>query len=329
MLNMTMPLVSVIMPCYNSQQYVAEALDSVLQQDYPNLEVIVVDDGSTDNSLQILQQYADQNSDRITIIRQANQGPAAARNTGMQAATGKYIAFNDSDDLWLPGKVRAQVNYLENHPETGLCFSSWAVWDQQQPLPQLLQKLRLQQADITDDTVVADRTGWLYLPLLESSVVHTTSAMLRHNLIQNVGLFNTGYRLGEDHDYWLRISQYCQMAKLARVFSVYRDNPNGTTKRIHPKNYSLLVLESALAQYGLNCPSGNSLSQWQANQYLGERHFTYGYSAMLQGDRTKARFAFRHCIKYRYKTLKSLWLLLACSTAPGLRLFLQLKQRTG
>lgn len=321
MLNMTMPLVSVIMPCYNSQQYVAEALDSVLQQDYPNLEVIVVDDGSTDNSLQILQQYGN----RITIIRQANQGPAAARNTGMQAATGKYIAFNDSDDLWLPGKVIAQVNYLESHPETGLCFSSWAVWDQQQPLSQLLQHL----PDEADKTVVAGRTGWLYLPLLESSVVHTTSAMLRRNLIEHVGLFNTGYRLGEDHDYWLRISQYCQMAKLARVFSVYRDNPNGTTKRMPPKNYSLLVLESALAQYGLNCPSGNSISQRQANQYLGERHFTYGYSAMLQGDRNKARYAFRHCITYRYKTLKSLWLLLACSTAPGFRLFLQLKHRTG
>lgn len=299
------PLVSVIMPCYNSAAHLRQAIDSVLQQDYPNIELIVVDDGSTDNSPQILQQYGD----RIRVIFQKNSGPAAARNTGMRAAKGDFIAFNDSDDIWLEGKLTAQIILLLSAPEIGLCYTGWIVWDQQRPLLQVLAE----QPDISAQQIVPDRSGWLYLKLLAVSYIHTTTAVIRKEVIQHVGYFNEAYRIGEDHDYWLRISQYCQVTKLKRKYSVYRDNPVSITKTLHPKNYSLLVLEDNLKQFGLSCPSGETINQQQANQYLGQRHFVYGYQAMLCQQRQIAFRAFRHCVGYRYKTGRSFILMLACS----------------
>jgi glycosyltransferase involved in cell wall biosynthesis len=301
----TKPLVSVIMPCFNSAEHLNEAIDSVLEQDYANIELIVVDDGSTDSSPQLLQQYGD----RIKVIYQQNSGPAAARNTGMREATGDFIAFNDSDDIWLPGKLSAQIALLQAEPEIGLCYTGWIVWDQQQPLAQILQS----RPDISAQERVPGLSGWLYLKLLAVCYIHTTTAVFRRDILQHVGYFNEAFRIGEDHDYWLRISQYCQVVKLKRAYSVYRDNPVSVTKKLHPKNYSLLVLEQNLQQFGLTCPSGATISQRQADFYLGQRHFVYGYQAMLCQQRQIAFDAFRSCVKYRYKWTRSLLLMLACS----------------
>lgn len=303
--NKCAPLVSVIMPCYNSAVHLNAAIDSVLNQDYPNIELIVVDDGSTDNSLQILQQYGE----RITVICQKNSGPAAARNTGMRAAKGDYIAFNDSDDIWLAGKLTAQITLLESTPTTGLCYTGWIVWDQQQSLESVIK----QRPEVSATECVPELSGWLYLKLLAVCYIHTTTAVFRKDVLQNVGYINEDYRIGEDHDYWLRISQYCQVTKLKRAYSVYRDNPAGITKKLHAKNYSLLVLEDNLNKFGLTCPSGAAISKQQAEQYLGQRHFIYGYQAMLSRQRKTAFTAFRSCVRYRYKWTRALLLMLVCS----------------
>jgi len=113
------PLVSVTVPTYNRWPLVAESIDSVLAQDYPNFEIIVVDDGSTDGTGEHI---AATYGDRIEYIWQENQGAAAARNQGIRAARGEYIAFLDSDDTWLPGKLSSQVDALQAHPEAGFVY---------------------------------------------------------------------------------------------------------------------------------------------------------------------------------------------------------------
>jgi glycosyltransferase involved in cell wall biosynthesis len=314
------PLVSVVMPCFNSAQHLNQAIDSVLEQDYPNIELIVVDDGSTDNSLQILQQYGD----KIKVIVQKNGGPAAARNTAMRAATGDFIAFNDSDDIWLPGKLSTQINYLLAAPEIGLCYTSWIVWDQQQPLQQRLNK----QPNISAQQLVPEFSGWIYLKLLKVSYIHTTTAVMRKDIIDNVGYFNEAYRVGEDHDYWLRISQYCQVTKLKRAYSVYRDEPISITKTLHPHNFSLLVLEDNIKRFGLTCPSGAKIELSQVEKYLGERHFVYGYQAMLSKQRHIAFNSFKCGLKYRYKFARTFFLMLACSNNITFKLLLKKKAVT-
>lgn len=316
---MTSPLVSVIIPCYNSAAHITAAIDSVLAQDYPNIEVIVVDDGSTDSSIDILRQFGD----KIIVLQQANQGPAAARNAGMRIASGQFIAFNDSDDLWLPGKLTAQISYLLQHPDIGLCYCGWAIWHDATSLEQISAQL----ADADHAIAIEDAyySGWLYLKLLKDSVIHTITAVMRREVIDTIGMFNTTYRIGEDHDFWLRISQRYQMAKLSQTYAVYRDNPHSTTKKVHAKNFSLLVLESAVAHYGLSCPSGARESQTVVNSYLGGRHFTYGYNAMMQGHRDKALVSFKGCIRYRYRLGKAILLSAVCAIPPLYKLFLRKK----
>ncbi|SEH72001.1 Glycosyl transferase family 2 [Rheinheimera pacifica] len=316
---MTSPLVSVIIPCYNSAAHITAAIDSVLTQDYANIEVIVVDDGSTDNSIDILRQFGD----KIIVLQQANQGPAAARNAGMRIASGQFIAFNDSDDLWLPGKLTAQITYLQQHPEIGLCYCGWAIWHGETSLEQI--SAQLADAGQTDAAEDAYYSGWLYLKLLKDSVIHTITAVMRREIIDTIGMFNTDYRIGEDHDFWLRISQRYQMAKLSQTYAVYRDNPHSTTKKVHAKNFSLLVLESAVARYGLTCPSGARESQAVVNNYLGGRHFTYGYNAMIQGHRDKALVSFKGCIRYRYRLGKAVLLSAICAVPLLYKLFLRKK----
>src|SRR5215469_6419121 len=112
-----LPLVSVVIVNHNYGRYLGECIDSVLAQTYRRIETIVVDDGSADNSLEVLRSY----SNRITVVSQSNQGPSAARNAGIARSTGEWIAFLDSDDLWLPEKIREQSEYFDN-ASVGIIF---------------------------------------------------------------------------------------------------------------------------------------------------------------------------------------------------------------
>lgn len=107
---------SVIIPAYNAEQYVIEAIQSVLDQDYKPVEILLIDDGSQDETVDLVKYNAPQ----VKIIQQINAGAAAARNTGLRYANGELICFLDADDGWFPGKLTAQVNYLQQHPEVGL-----------------------------------------------------------------------------------------------------------------------------------------------------------------------------------------------------------------
>ncbi|HCU65321.1 MAG TPA: glycosyl transferase family 2 [Rheinheimera sp.] len=300
--NVLCPKVSVVMPCYNNAAYVRQAVDSVLQQDYPNIELIVVDDGSTDNSLEVLASYGD----RIRVIVQPNQGPAAARNNGIRHATGDYIAFLDSDDLWLPGKLSAQLEFLQTNPDFIACFCSWSVWDGNE-IPAFNQPTAEQRLELQKD-----KSGWLYLPLLDDSVIHTISVVIKKQIMDSVGFFNEDYRVGEDHDYWLRLSRVGKIAKLKTLYALYRANQQSTTNKVHAKNFSLLVLQAAVDNYGLCDPEGKCLPESVYQQYVARRHFMYGYQSFWAGHKDKALVAFRACLPHSTYRLKSFIYLTIC-----------------
>src|SRR3989441_12309052 len=117
------PYVSVVIPVYNGERYLADAIQSVRDQTYQNFEVIVVDDGSTDGSAEVAQSFGE----AIRYVHQANGGVCKARNTGMAVARGGYLAFLDQDDLWLPDKLATQVAYLDSHPEVGAVYCQCQV----------------------------------------------------------------------------------------------------------------------------------------------------------------------------------------------------------
>ena len=186
--NQKTPIVSVIIPTYNRVRMLKEAIDSVLAQDYQNVELIVVDDGSTDNTTELLKAYGQ----HLSVINQKNAGVSAARNAGIATATGHYIAFLDSDDLWLPQKLTRQVQFFNLHPEALICQTE-EIWirNGRRVNPKLRHK---------------KLSGMIFEPSLYLCLVSPSAIMIRQPLFDKAGLFDESLPACEDYDLWLRVS---------------------------------------------------------------------------------------------------------------------------
>ncbi|WP_372682774.1 glycosyltransferase [Desulfosarcina sp.] len=182
------PRVSVILPTYNRAWILAQAVESVLCQDYVNLQLIVIDDGSTDDTVHLLSSF----KDRITVIQQANRGVSAARNAGIRASTGELIALIDSDDTWLPGKVTAQVAFFSTHPDAHVCQTE-EVW--------IRNGVR-----VNPGKRHRKEAGMIFERSLELCLVSPSAVMMRRSLLDEVGLFDETLPACEDYDLWLRIA---------------------------------------------------------------------------------------------------------------------------
>ena len=188
--------VTVIVPAFNRAGYIRETVNSVLCQDYPSIELIVVDDGSSDGTYEILLEYA--SLDKLKLLThpgRENKGQSAALNLGLGAASGEFIAILDSDDMFLPGKISAQVNYLDSHPEVGLVYgmgegvdgSGHWIYD-------ILSKDHFEPND--PNAVLLD--CYFHLPV---------NALVRRTVYEEVGGFEERFRAAQDHDMLVRIAE--------------------------------------------------------------------------------------------------------------------------
>ena len=306
---MPTPLVSVIMPTYNTARYVQESIDSVLEQDYPSIQLIVIDDGSTDDTVDIIRRYGE----RVVLLTQQNQGAAVARNAGLAAAEGEYIAFLDSDDVWLPGKLSDQVAYLETHPDIGMVYSCWQTWqpDDTGQLPPAETFVPKHQNQIPPG-IIAEGSGWLYNRLLFGSLLHTITVIARRSLIHEVGDFDVTLKRGQDYDYWLRASRVTEIHQLDRVFALYRLHGEGCIKKWPGENYERLVVEKALNRWGLEGPDGERTDPVAIKQRLADTSFSFGYHHFWEGDSRLALRAFRHAATH-HPTRLAAWRYLGLS----------------
>jgi glycosyltransferase involved in cell wall biosynthesis len=183
----TAPHVSVIIPTYNRGWILHEALESVLAQDYTDFELIVVDDGSTDRTPAVLQRYGR----HLRLLNQKNRGVSAARNRGITAARGNLITFLDSDDLWLPGKLKTQVDFFQNHPEALICQTE-EIW--------IRKGVRVNPAKRHRKP-----SGMIFEPSLHLCLVSPSAVMVRRRLFEQVGMFDESLPACEDYDLWLRV----------------------------------------------------------------------------------------------------------------------------
>jgi glycosyltransferase involved in cell wall biosynthesis len=201
------PKVSVIIPAYNSEKYIAEAIESVFAQTYPGYEVIVVDDGSTDGTLQLLKRY----DSRIKVLTKVNGGPASARNLAINNSCGEYIAFLDSDDLWVEEKLDEQVAFLNKHPEVGLVFGEILIFEER-----------------GGKHIILSKNGWTGDPtfrqLLFGNYIPNSTVVIRRRCVDKVGLLNESAELiaVEDHEYWMRIARTFPMAGIPNPLAYYR-----------------------------------------------------------------------------------------------------------
>lgn len=287
-----LPLVSVIMPAYNAQDFIREAICSVLEQDYPRLELIVVNDGSTDQTAQEARVFGE----RVRVLEKENGGAAAARNHGISAAQGELVAFLDADDIWLPGKLSAQVGYLMKHPEVGMVTSNFLIW---QPEPDgVFGQPPRPTIDHVADEIVREHSGWIYGELLCDCVVCTITVLIRRSVVDSVGLFNGDLRTGEDYEYWLRVSRQTQVTKLNRDFACYRIHAQSTTQVPRPIDNEYLVLQGMLKKFGPVGPDGSRVPEARLADRLFRICFSHGLIHYWRGDPRISRKAFREAIGY-------------------------------
>jgi glycosyltransferase involved in cell wall biosynthesis len=231
--------VSVIIPTYNSAPLVVEAVESVLAQTRPAAEVIVVDDGSTDDTADRLARYGE----RVRYICQANARVAAARNTGLRAATGEVIAFLDADDAWHPRKLEQQVAALEANPELGLLATGVFAWPGDWP-------------DICDGAAPASIRRCQLRDLLPVNPLTTSSVVVRRVVLDRAGEFDTELFGPEDYDLWLRCSRLAGVGILKQSLTGYRDTPASVGKQAETMHRGLLRIHAKLAAAGVwtGCP---------------------------------------------------------------------------
>jgi glycosyltransferase involved in cell wall biosynthesis len=182
------PAVSVIIPTYNRGWVLREAVDSVLAQDFEDFELIVVDDGSTDNTRQILETY----NDDIIVLFQENRGVSAARNQGIARSCAPLVAFLDSDDLWKPQKLRRQIDFFGANPEALICQTE-EIW--------IRNGVRVNPGKRHQKF-----SGMIFEPSLALCLVSPSAVMVRKKLFDIVGLFDERLPACEDYDLWLRVS---------------------------------------------------------------------------------------------------------------------------
>jgi len=205
------PLVSVIIPNYNYSKYLGDCLNSILNQSYLNLEIILVDDGSADSSVTIAKSFGN----RIKVIVQDHQGVNAARNLGIRNATGVFVAFCDSDDVWLPEKIELQVNFAKSSGKFGLIYSGICIVDED------LRLIRNQDAKYAGDC----SKEFLKHPSEAIVLLGASTSLISRELIDKVGFFDeTMHGPGEDWDFFRRIAEISLISFIPDHLVLYRQH---------------------------------------------------------------------------------------------------------
>ena len=285
------PLVSVILPTYNRCDFLAQSIRSVLDQTYRNFELIVVDDGSTDATEELVKSLPVP----VRYVCQANRGVAAARNRGLAEAQGELIAFQDSDDLWHPPKLDLEVRLLCSRPTVGVVYTSHRIID-------------------PENNVIGGRwkqlhSGRITEALFRSMFIIMPSTVVRRSVVDRVGQFDTTLRINSDYEYWLRTSLVTEFAAIEDSLVDERQSPNRLTgakaeaavlqyrmlSRFYREHGGHNVIRPAVAAQSL------AAAAWRAGRALrkeglldaADRMFTVEPRASLQPAQMWARLRLR------------------------------------
>ena len=232
-----MPKVSIIIPTYNRLPMLKEAVDSALSQNFEDMELIVVDDGSTDGTSEAMNRYGG----RVKLIEHSeNRGVSAARNRGILHVRGKYIGFLDSDDLWGKGKLKIQVTFLDDNPHYPICYTD-EIWVRKGKRVNPMLKH-------------AKYSGWIFEKCLPLCTISPSYAMMRRTLFSKVGLFDEALPVCEDYDFWLRVAARFPIFFIDRKLIIKRGgHPDQLSQRSWGNDrYRVIALEKLLSEAPLS-----------------------------------------------------------------------------
>jgi glycosyltransferase involved in cell wall biosynthesis len=213
-----MPKVDVIIPVYNAAQYLATAIESVMAQTFEDWRILLVDDGSVDNTAEVVAHFLERLGPKLMFIQQPNRGVSAARNTAIRNSSAEYLALLDADDVWLPCRLSDSLKCFEGRPQVGLAYGF---------------NTRISREGVVIDTFARKQKhgeGWI-APYLYMRTVDLPSPTVtfRRRCIEDVGVFDESLRVTEDRDLWLRIALRYQVALVPKLLAHYRTSPDSAT----------------------------------------------------------------------------------------------------
>lgn len=302
--------VSVIIPAYNAGSFIEDAIASVLSQETAIAEIIVVNDGSTDRDYRALERL----HGAIRVIDQPNRGVSAARNRGCEIATGEYVAILDADDIWLPGKLRRQMQHLRAHTDIDAVFCRGLLWlpshaDAQWRLPEISR----------DSLESAPASSHLYYADFLCSIPAAPSTMVvKRSVWRDLGGFNEQLRYGEDHDFYLRLSHGHRVDLLHIVGMLYRRHSSSATATVQSKNHLADVITTAIRTLGTTDKFGRAADKSSLSRRLAHLHLEQGYAHFLSRDFQVARSEFARAARTWPLNLKAMTYLAVAAT-PCLR----------
>jgi len=273
------PLVSVIMPTHNAAEFIGESIDSVLGQTYPAVELVVADDASEDDTIEIVETYARRYRERVRLRRfKERAGPCRRRNDALDLSRGAFIAWLDQDDLWAPEKTAREVDVLVRRPEVGLVYSGYEAFDSEtrEPLP---WRDRDSEAE-----------GAVLIPLfVRGCFIGSLTTLFRREVLARRGmrLREKDFSFGDDYFLWLALSLDWEVARIDEVLAYYRRHADNESRRLGETNFHLrriALLREFLAEF----PEARArLGKWRrrgfAHHFLSAAHF--------ESERSKARWA--------------------------------------
>jgi len=205
-----MPTVNVIIHTFNNEKFIAETVESVLRQTYNGYEIIVVDDGSEDGTRDALLPYMQE----IRYHYKENGGIASAKNAGISLSNAEFIAFLDHDDLWVPDKLKIQMEHFNSNPQVGLVYAKYTSFRNDKELRTKPEK---------------GYSGWIFKKLLSKSFVQTSTVMVKRECLNAVGQFDESFKLADEYDMFLRVAKRFQCGFVDKELTRYR---------VHDKNAS-------------------------------------------------------------------------------------------
>lgn len=289
-----MPEVSIIMPLYNCESFISETIDSILGQTYKDFEIITIDDGSTDDTYKLV---TTKYGEWVKCVQQKNSGLSCARNTGLSLARGRYIAFIDHDDKWLPNKLETQLSIFKDKPDVGLVFSDAYIVDKYGRRINNFFK------------ITRPYRGMVFKKLLKENFIPILTVAVKRDIFNKIGFFSSRYKIAEDWDMFLRISQQYPVDYIDSRLAEYR---------IHSLSFSKnreLVFQECLDVLGRYLKATDNSTRKILKKSISVHKSGLGSIYLKTKENSQARKYFLESIKDYPINLKS-YIGLASSFSP-------------
>ena len=294
-----MPKISVIIPSYNSAHCLPDAIDSILAQDYQNLEILVVDDGSTDNTKDVINSYINSvkknRSCRILYVYKENGGVSSARNVGIENARGEYIAFLDADDTLLENSISQRVAFMEENQEVGIVFTNYYIFaNEDKSLSEhkiaydeiFLTNLKSNSEHNCGDNYIMNKSFYPNFLSFRPFPIWTGTVMIRKTILDSVGIFREDISSGEDRDYWMRIIKNHIVGYIDTVLSCYHNYQSTLTKNIvNCRSDRIIVFKELLCD-------DNELDNNRLKEIISEEYFELGYYYYKNNEYLRSKLCF-------------------------------------